>query len=88
VKILFPTFGTLTVRFPVIQWQKEFLKSVYGLDSQTEVRPFNTMADQSTNQNSTASLAPTTAINQSSRPKSSGRLVYIPGDVEAGMDDI
>jgi len=49
VKTLFPTVSTLTIRFPMIQWQKEFLKSVYGLDSQTEVRPFKTMADQSTN---------------------------------------
>jgi hypothetical protein len=74
VKILFPTSGALTVRFPVLLWQKEFLKSVFGLTGQTElyIRPFKTMADQSTDQNSTASLAPPAAI-------------YILGDVEAGL---
>jgi hypothetical protein len=72
VKILFPTSGALTVRFPVLLWQKEFLKSVFGLAGQTEsyIIPFNTMADQSTNQNSTASLAPPPAV-------------YILGDAEA-----
>jgi hypothetical protein len=77
VKILFPTSGALTVRFPVLLWQKEFLKSVFGLAGETElyIRPLNTMANQSTNQNSTASLAPPLAV-------------YILGDVEAGMNGI
>jgi hypothetical protein len=77
VKILFPTSGAFTVRFPVLLWQKEFLKSVFGLASQTElyIRPFNTMADQFTNQNSTASLAPPPTI-------------HILRDVEAGRNDI
>jgi hypothetical protein len=58
----------------VLLWQKEFLKSVFRLTSQTElyIRSFNTMADQSTNQNSTASLAPPPAV-------------YILRDVEAGL---
>jgi len=73
----FPTSGALTVRFPVLLWQKEFLKSGFGLAGQTDlyIRPFNTMADQSTNQNSSASLAPLPAV-------------YILGDVETGMNDI
>jgi hypothetical protein len=56
----------------VLLWQKEFLKSVFGLAGQTEsyIIPFNTIADQSTNQNSTASLAPPPAV-------------YILGDAEA-----
>jgi hypothetical protein len=77
VKILFPTSGAVTVRFPVLLWQKEYLKSVFGLASQAELpsRSFNIMADQSTNRNSTASLAPPPAV-------------YILGDVEAGMNCI
>jgi len=68
VKILFPTFSVFTVRFSVLLWQKEFLKSVFGLVSQTE--SYITIADQSTNQNSTTSLAPPPAV-------------YMLGDVEA-----
>ena len=75
MKILFPASGAVTVRFPVLLWQKEFLKSAFGLAGQTELRTFNTMADQPTNQNSTASLA---------RPPA----VYKYADVEAGMNDI
>jgi hypothetical protein len=77
MKIIFPTSGAFTVRSPVLLWQKEFLKSVFGLAGQAElyIRPFNTIADQSTNQNSTTSLA-------------SPPAVYIPGDVEAAMNGI
>jgi hypothetical protein len=61
------------VRFPVLLWQKKFLKSVFGLASQTE--SYITIADQSTNQNSTTLLAPPPAI-------------YILRDVEAGVNNI
>jgi hypothetical protein len=72
MKIFFPTSGALTVRFPIFLWQKEFLRSAFGLAGQTEfIKPFSTMANQSTNQNSTASLAPPPAV-------------YIYADVEAG----
>jgi hypothetical protein len=73
VKIIFPASGAVIVRFLVLLWQKEYLKSVFGLASQTElfIRSFNIMADQ----NSTASLAPPPAV-------------YILGDVEAGMNGI
>jgi hypothetical protein len=47
MKIIFPTSGAFMVRFPVLLWQKEFLKSVFGLADQAElyIRPFNTIAD-------------------------------------------
>jgi len=75
--IIFPASGAVTVRFPVLLWQKEYLKSVFGLASQTglSIRSFNIMADQSMNQNSTASLAPPPAV-------------YVLGDVEAGINGI
>jgi hypothetical protein len=77
MKIFFPTSSALTVRFPVLLWQKEFLKSAFGIAGETGLylRPFDTMADQSTNQNSTASLAPLPAV-------------YIRGDVEVGINGI
>ncbi|KAE8442134.1 hypothetical protein EG329_003785 [Mollisiaceae sp. DMI_Dod_QoI] len=65
--ILFPTSSALTVRFPVLLWKKDFLKSVFGLASETKlyITSFDTMADQSTNQNSIASLAPLPAAELS-----------------------
>lgn len=61
----------------MLLWQKEFLKSVFRLASETGLhnRPFDTMANQSKNQNFTASLASLPAV-------------YIRRDVEAGMNDI
>jgi hypothetical protein len=77
VKALLTTSSALTVRFLVLLSQKEFIKSVFGFAGQTEspLRTFNVVADQSTNQNSTASLVPPPAV-------------YISADVEAGTNDI
>ncbi|KAI0424619.1 hypothetical protein F5Y09DRAFT_134443 [Xylaria sp. FL1042] len=75
--ILLTSSSVLTVRFPVFLSQKEFIKSVFGYAGQTEpgMTTLSTMADQSTRQDSTASLVPPPAV-------------HISADVEAGTNDI
>ena len=77
MKILLASSSALTVRFPVLLSQKELIKSVFGFTGQTEphMRSLSTMDDQSTRQDSTASLVPPPAV-------------YISADVEAGTNDI
>ncbi|KAH8790860.1 hypothetical protein F5882DRAFT_91862 [Hyaloscypha sp. PMI_1271] len=75
--ILLASSSALTVRFPVLLSQKELIKSVFGFTGQTEphMRSLATMADQSTRQDSTASLVPPPAA-------------HISADTEAGTNDI
>ena len=64
MKILLASSSALTVRVPVFLWQKEFIKSAFGVASQTELHnnDLAVMVDLSTRQ-SNAELIPALHIS-------------------------